>query len=84
MREAFAVVHFVRVGCSSCEQVAGYAAQIRQLDQWRYWISTWDASAPRSQEAIKLKIRAGVPPCLRGAVWQQIMEVQNFRQQGEG
>lgn len=78
-----ALLPLVPSGCPGCDNAAGFAAQLRQLEQWRYWVSTWDASAARSQQAIKMKLRAGVPPCLRGAVWQQVVEVHSFKQQRE-
>ncbi|OEH73855.1 TBC domain-containing protein [Cyclospora cayetanensis] len=68
-------------GCVDCDMIGDYRTQLRQFDQWRFWISTADFALPRNKQALKTRIRNGIPPPLRGAVWQQLVQVEKFKQE---
>ncbi|KAL8271717.1 hypothetical protein Esti_004312 [Eimeria stiedai] len=71
-------------GCASCAHAAAYANKLRHCEQWRYWLSSnwcFSGTEGKSHFPLKRKLRAGIPPYLRGAVWQQILQVQKFREE---
>ncbi|PHJ22351.1 tbc domain-containing protein [Cystoisospora suis] len=67
------------VSCSDRKILAPYMNQLRQVEQWRFLCVDREEMKEKKKHILKQKVRAGIPDCLRGVVWQLLADVQSMK-----
>lgn len=57
-----------------------YAERLKTLEKWRFILSHFQKIRSKHQDTLRERLRAGIPDCLRGAVWQSLAESRSRKE----